>query len=179
MKLPSKNFIKQLLITLALLAVLLVADFCTWNAKNKIAASHSPSPSSQEALFIRNKEGHLVRFDVKLAVHQKDREQGLMHVTSLPDNEGMLFLFNKAETVSMWMKDTPLSLDMVFISADGTIVHIAPHTIPNSQGTISSLYPVQAVLEIKGGMAEKNALQKGDSVLGFSRFKTLIQDGLS
>ena len=93
------------------------------------------------------------------------RTQGLMHVADLPENEGMLFVFRSSRYVSMWMKNTVISLDIVFIKADGTIAHIHQDAKPLSLQSISSRNRVKWVLELKAGVAEKLSLRPGDKLV--------------
>ena len=93
------------------------------------------------------------------------RTQGLMHVTDLPENEGMLFVFRPPRYVSMWMKNTVISLDIVFIKADGTIAHVHQEAKPLSLQSIPSIYKVKWVLELNAGVAEKLSLKAGDKLV--------------
>ncbi|MEE8394039.1 MAG: DUF192 domain-containing protein, partial [Rhodospirillales bacterium] len=79
--------------------------------------------------------------------------------------QGMLFDFKKTQPVAMWMKNTLISLDMLFIAADGRIVGIARHTVPMSLKTIFSPAPVRGVLEIGAGISEKLGIGTGDRVI--------------
>ena len=103
-------------------------------------------------------------FDIWLAETPEEQEQGLMFVRDLPENRGMLFLSATPRVFNMWMKNTYIPLDMVFISKDGRIAKIAERTVPHSLDTISSDVPVAAILEIKGGEAARRALHRGDLV---------------
>jgi uncharacterized membrane protein (UPF0127 family) len=109
--------------------------------------------------------GGTQRFAVELAVTSEQRQQGLMFRERLPADAGMLFLYPAARSVSMWMKNTLIPLDMLFISDDGRILHIAERAIPGSTATISSLQPARAVLELNGGTAARLKIQVGDRVL--------------
>ncbi|WP_206202511.1 DUF192 domain-containing protein [Thioalkalivibrio sp. XN279] len=104
-------------------------------------------------------------FAVRLADTPETRARGLMYVTALEPDHGMLFDFGETRMVGMWMKNTPLSLDMLFITADGVIAKIAPETTPFSTGIVSSGRPVRAVLEIRGGRAAELGIMPGDRVL--------------
>jgi len=95
----------------------------------------------------------------------KKRTQGLMHVTDLKDNEGMLFIFNPPRHVSMWMKNTVISLDILFIKADGTIAHVYPEAKPLSLRSIPSIHKVKWVLELKAGVTEKLNLRPGHKLI--------------
>jgi uncharacterized membrane protein (UPF0127 family) len=103
-------------------------------------------------------------FDIWLAETPEQQEQGLMFVRDLPANRGMLFLAEQPRVFNMWMKNTYIPLDMVFIGKDGRIAKIAARTVPHSPAIISSDVPVTAILEIKGGEAARRALHAGDVV---------------
>ena len=94
------------------------------------------------------------------------REQGLMFVKSLAPGSGMLFLFGEAQYVAMWMKNTYVALDMVFIDAAGRITNIAADTRPLSLETLNSAGPVIAVLELPAGAAQRFGLRPGDRASG-------------
>lgn len=92
------------------------------------------------------------------------REQGLMFVRQLPNDTGMLFIFERPGPVAMWMKNTFIPLDMLFIDAAGRIIHIAERTQPHSLETIDSHGAVTAVLEIAGGECARLGIGPGDIV---------------
>ena len=104
-------------------------------------------------------------FAVELAATEAELNRGLMHRTELPEGRGMLFDFKRDQPLSMWMKNTPLSLDMIFISGNGAIVRIAENTTPFSTLTINSGGPARAVLEVIGGTARKLGISTGDRVV--------------
>jgi uncharacterized membrane protein (UPF0127 family) len=103
-------------------------------------------------------------FQVEVMREEADRAQGLMYRRSLAPDRGMLFDFGRVEPVSMWMKNTYLSLDMLFIRPDGTIARIAADTEPLSTRTISSGEPVNGVLELPAGTAARLGIKAGDRV---------------
>lgn len=102
--------------------------------------------------------------DVEVARDPASRERGLMYRRYMPENRGMLFDFGRSETVLMWMKNTYIPLDMIFISRDGKVTHIEANTEPLSQAIISSNGPAFAVLEVNAGVAQKLGLKDGDIV---------------
>jgi len=110
------------------------------------------------------------RFEVEVADDPTERAEGLMHRTSLADNAGMLFIYPKPQPVEFWMKNTPLSLDIVFVRQDGTIARIAENTVPMSEELIPSGEPVRAVLEVKGGTMRQLGIAAGDRVHNASYF---------
>lgn len=102
--------------------------------------------------------------DVEVAATPEKQAYGLMYRTSLPDTKGMLFPHKQPTELTMWMRNTYIPLDMVFIRADGTVHRIETRTEPLSERIISSEGPVSAVLEIAGGAAERMGLKPGDKV---------------
>ena len=103
-------------------------------------------------------------FHVEVARTPEEQKQGLMHRTSLPPDQGMLFVFGAPYKVSMWMKDTPLSLDMLFVDGQGVITQIAQNTVPESEAIIASEVPVYSVLELGGGTCSTYDIKAGDRV---------------
>lgn len=103
-------------------------------------------------------------FDVWIADTPARQEQGLMFVRDLPPGQGMLFPEKQPRPMSMWMKNTYIELDMVFIGEKGAIDQIIERARPLSLETLSSEKPVAAVLEIKGGDAARLGLKVGDRV---------------
>ncbi len=103
-------------------------------------------------------------FQVELALSDEQRARGLMYRRELPDGRGMLFDFRTDQMVNMWMQNTYISLDMLFIRSDGRISHIAENTTPESTRIISSNGPVRFVLEVIAGTARKYGIKPGDRV---------------
>ncbi|WP_321385731.1 DUF192 domain-containing protein [Rhizobium sp.] len=102
---------------------------------------------------------------VEYAVTTAEREQGLMGRTSLGPDEGMVFDFDRAQQAIMWMKNTPLSLDMLFVDEKGVVKHIASKTTPYSEQLIPSGGMVRYVIELNGGRAEALGIQNGSRFL--------------
>lgn len=103
-------------------------------------------------------------FMVEMARTNEQRATGLMYRKSLPEGTGMLFDFTPDQEVAMWMKNTYVSLDMLFIRADGRIHRIAENTKTESEAIIPSGGPVRAVLELVAGSARKYGIAPGDQV---------------
>lgn len=116
-----------------------------------------------QALEIATRTGVQV-FSVEMATTEKEKTTGLMYRKSLPDGQGMLFDFSPAQQISMWMKNTYISLDMIFIGPDGRIIRIAENTEPLSTRIISSQGLAKGVLEVIAGTAKKHGLAPGDRV---------------
>ena len=105
-------------------------------------------------------------FDIYLALDRKQQMRGLMHVRHMPEFTGMLFVYGDTNIHSMWMKNTFIPLDMVFIRADGTVASIATNTVPQSLKSISSIEPVNFVLELNAGVTERLHINT-DSIVYF------------
>lgn len=119
--------------------------------------------ASIQPLEIVTKNGVHV-FSVEMATTDAEREKGLMYRKELPDGKGMLFDFSPEQQISMWMKNTFISLDMIFIRADGRILRIAENTEPQSLAIISSGGLAKGVLEVIAGTAQKYGIVPGDRV---------------
>ena len=127
-------------------------------------AQTPPAQKALEKLTIATAGGEKI-FQVEVMRTMDERARGLMFRRYLPADRGMLFDFAVEAQVAMWMKDTFIPLDMLFIRKDGTISQIAENTEPHSTRTISSTEPVYSVLEINGGMAAKLGIKAGDKVI--------------
>lgn len=118
-----------------------------------------------QPLTIVTASGERHDFSVELALDPDQREQGLMYRKTMAPDAGMLFDFGEARAISMWMRNTLIPLDMVFIDDAGTITHIHEQAKPLSEAIISSQGPVKYVLELNGGEASRREIHKGDKVL--------------
>ncbi|NSX90919.1 DUF192 domain-containing protein [Agrobacterium tumefaciens] len=119
---------------------------------------------SSEPLTIETASGKTHDFVAELALDNAQREQGLMFRKSMPPENGMLFDFGEARDVAMWMRNTLIPLDMLFIARDGRITHIHENAVPHSEAIISSRGPVKFVLELNGGTAKRYGIKPGDMV---------------
>ncbi len=104
-------------------------------------------------------------YNIELAVSSEQRTRGLMFRKKMPRNYGMLFDFVRTQKVTMWMKNTVLSLDMVFMRVDGTIAHIVENTTPHSLDIISSRFPVRYVLELNAGETARAGMKPGQILM--------------
>jgi uncharacterized membrane protein (UPF0127 family) len=105
-------------------------------------------------------------FRVEMALTPEEHERGLMFRRELPEGQGMLFDFGYDQPVAFWMKNTYVSLDMIFIRGDGRILRIAERAEPLSERNIPSGGPVRWVLEVIAGTAKKFGIAAGDQVGG-------------
>jgi uncharacterized protein len=133
-----------------------VVAFCLLTPPGARAANVQP-------LEIVTKSGVQV-FSVEMATTDQEKETGLMYRKELADGRGMLFDFSPEQEVSMWMKNTFISLDMIFIRADGRILRIAENTEPQSTNIIPSRGLAKGVLEVIAGTARKYGIAPGDRV---------------
>jgi uncharacterized membrane protein (UPF0127 family) len=106
-------------------------------------------------IIIEAKKDACYRFDVYVASSREQQVRGLMHVRRLPEFSGMLFVYDQPAMLSMWMKNTYLPLDILFIRSDGTIANIVADTEPLSLNSIAATEPVTYVLELNAGVTEK------------------------
>lgn len=117
-----------------------------------------------EPLQIETRDGKIHEFIVELALDDGQRQQGLMNRKTMEIGRGMLFDFGRDREVTMWMKNTLLPLDMLFISKDGRITHVNENAVPHSESIISSRGAVRYVLELNGGAYKKFGMAVGDIV---------------
>jgi uncharacterized protein len=149
-----------------LVALLLLAIFgASWSGHTigpPTAQSEAP-PLSLETLEITT-TGGVRAFQIEVARTEEQQAKGLMFRTTLADDHGMLFPHDRPREVTMWMRNTYIPLDMVFILPDGTIHRIAERTEPLSEKIIRSQGDVAAVLELAGGATERLGIKAGDKV---------------
>ncbi|GAU84809.1 DUF192 domain-containing protein [Bosea sp. BIWAKO-01] len=126
------------------------------------AQQAAPATGLETLAIVGSGQRHVFQVEVMRTPDQRAR--GLMHRNYMPPDRGMLFDFGRVEPVAMWMQNTFIPLDMLFIRADGTVVRIAAQTEPLSTRTIPSGEPVLSVLEINGGIAAKLGIKPGDKV---------------
>lgn len=127
------------------------------------AGQGAPAAATEPLEIVSGDKRH--RFAVEVMRTPETRARGLMFRRSMPEDVGMLFDFERDQMVAMWMKNTYLPLDMLFIFADGRIHRIEARTEPESERTISSGVAVRSVLEINAGVAAKLGLKPGDRVI--------------
>ena len=112
-----------------------------------------------------DRAGTPLGFKVELAASPAEQSRGLMFRTELGDFDGMLFPSDPPEQRSFWMKNTPLSLDIIFVGPDGRITNIAANTVPYSLASVPSAGLASAVLELRGGRAAELGIVPGDRVI--------------
>jgi uncharacterized membrane protein (UPF0127 family) len=139
--------------------------------KEKDSGTVKPKGTSSE--FVFHKEGDLMlysdsvlikKLDMELAEDDAERAQGLMNRPWMEESQCMLFIMDKEERQSFWMRNTIIPLDIIFINADMQIVSIAKDTQPYSEKSIPSAGPAKYVLEVVAGFSDKYGLKAGDRV---------------
>ena len=125
-----------------------------------LASANGLSP-----LEIKTSDGRILRFTVELALTPEEQTIGLMNRSNLPADSGMLFDFGRDRPITMWMKNTLIPLDMIFVAADGTVLGIAERTVPMSLEIIPSPGPIRAVIEVNGGTSEHLKIHPGDHLI--------------
>jgi hypothetical protein len=120
--------------------------------------------ASSPRVVVETSAGARHAVTVELARTDAERARGLMHRASLPDDRGMLFLFDEMEEHPFWMKDTLLPLDMIFIDEEGRIVGIVERAAPRTTTARTVGVPSRFVLEVNGGWTGARGVRTGDRV---------------
>jgi hypothetical protein len=151
---------KRLLIRLALLVAIVAgpAPVLAQSAANFAVFEKS-------GLSVETADGGRHSFEVEVAETPDQRAQGLMFRQTMAAEAGMLFLFGGSEERAMWMKNTLIPLDMLFVDQGGKIVRIEQRTVPHSLRAIVSGQPVAAVLELNAGTTSRLKIKPGDRVI--------------
>lgn len=153
-----------------LLSLLLFLPACSPQA-----AEPAPSPAAQPGvhpvsglevarLTVTTPAGKTHAFRVEMARTPEEQARGLMFRTTMGADEGMLFPYDQPRVLSFWMKNTVLSLDIVFIGPDHRVINIADHAVPYSEASLSSTAPAIAVLELNAGRAAALGIVPGSKV---------------
>ena len=142
-------------------AILTVLTVIAWTA---VAGAQATAAFERTTLSIETAQGSH-EFDIELALAPAQQSQGLMFRRQLAADAGMLFYHRRDKVATMWMRNTFVPLDMLFVAADGRIVHIVERTVPQSLTTITAGKPVRAVLEVNAGTVRRLAIQSGDRLI--------------
>lgn len=135
-----------------------------WLAGPQAATAQEPVAFETAELTIETAKG-AHRFEVELAAGPEQKARGLMFRREMAADAGMLFVYRHDTVLTMWMRNTYIPLDMLFIAADGRIAHIVQRAVPQSDKTISSRARVRAVLELNGGTVRRLGIAVGDRVV--------------
>ncbi|CDM57602.1 MULTISPECIES: DUF192 domain-containing protein [Rhizobium] len=135
------------------------------------ALSQQPMTFDKEPLIIQTASGKRLNFTVEIADTNEQRQRGLMYRKEMADDAGMIFDFGVSRRVQMWMENTILPLDMLFVDSTGTIRSIKQNTVPYSQDIIDSMTEVKYVIELNAGVIAKLGIQPGDKVMSATTTK--------
>lgn len=142
----------------------------TFGCNDKQEPTETESPGVEfkkegEIYLTKSTGDTITNIEVELAESDYERETGLMNRHSMKDNQGMLFIFEEEAQRGFYMKNTYISLDLIFFSSDQQIVNIHEEAEPLNEETIPSREPAQYVLEINAGLSQLWNLQVGDSLI--------------
>lgn len=157
------------LIVLVILVILILSLSCT-REKNTGTAYEAKKDEPQfvregELFFIESETGDTIKnIAIEIADNDKERNQGMMYRSQMPDTAGMLFIYEQPREQSFWMKDTPLSLDILYVDANGEIVTLYKNTTPYSEKSIPSYKKAQYVVEVVGGFTDRYEISVGDKI---------------
>ncbi|QLG46182.1 DUF192 domain-containing protein [Costertonia aggregata] len=157
-----KNIFKIVAFSLVYVFVL---QSCSEKAK-KVIKTEPIVFEKEGKLYIYQKETDslLTTLDIEIAESEYETQTGLMYRESIEDYQGMLFVFSDEQMHAFYMKNTQFPLDIIYIKADSTIASFQKNAQPFNENSLSSQVPVQYVLEVNAGLAEKWGLEVGDKV---------------
>lgn len=163
---PWNDYIGSMKRFPVLIAILFAALVIPGGERNGASAQRMDNLTtfSRETLSIKSGE-KTHTFSVELALNSRQHAQGLMFRRHMAADAGMLFVYRREEPTAMWMKNTYIPLDMLFIARNGSVKRIAERTVPMSETVIPSGGPVVAVLELNAGTASRLGLKPGDRVI--------------
>lgn len=136
-------------------------------AKQGVVTPETTLPQPQTgtvATAVFSTQSGPVSFSIEIAQTDEERARGLMNRESLPENNGMFFIFPQTVEEKFWMKDTKIPLDLVFIDEGMKTVHIIENAVPDSTEMLASPQPYKYVIEVNGGIVAKKGIKIGDSV---------------
>jgi uncharacterized membrane protein (UPF0127 family) len=138
---------------------------CLSNVSSAVEPAHLLSGFDRTRIILIAENAPCVLFSVYVAASPEQRSQGLMHIKKMDEFEGMIFVYRQSVDIAMWMKNTLISLDMIFIRANRTISGVAANTVPLSTKTIYSGEPVSMVLELNAGQAARWGITSGGRII--------------
>lgn len=152
------------IIALSLIAIVLIWAAPDFNESTAAGVAQEKLLTVQVEIKSAGAAEPKVIVTAELTKTEQEQKMGLMFRKTMAENEGMLFVYDTPQVLTMWMKNTLLPLDMVFVGEQGTIVKIEEHTVPRTLTVLSSDVPAVAVLELNAGTAKAKDLQIGDYV---------------
>jgi uncharacterized membrane protein (UPF0127 family) len=134
-------------------------------------AAQQPMKFDREPLIIQTATGKKLNFTVEIADTNELRQRGLMYRKEMAEDAGMIFDFGSSRRVQMWMENTVLPLDMLFVDSTGTIRGIKENAVPYSEDIIDSVVEVKYVIELNAGATAKLGIKPGDKVMSATTTK--------
>lgn len=157
----------KLFSNIGIVILLIFSALYIWSSWEGDATSqfseHSASSQFDGKLEIKT-SNRALQFNYELASTPSQQSRGLMYRQSIAEDYAMIFSYNEAKPRNMWMKNTYIPLDMLFIDENNTISHIHTNAEPHSEDIISSQGPAKAVIEVKAGIVNKYGIKQGDLV---------------
>lgn len=136
------------------------------------AFAQAPMTFDKEPLLVQTASGKVLHFTVEIASTGEQRERGLMFRKEMADDAGMIFDFGTPRRVTMWMENTILPLDMLFVDNAGIVRHLKENATPYSEDIIDSMGEVKYVVELNAGIIKKLGIKTGDKVMSATTTKT-------
>lgn len=143
---------------------LVVIFFLSCKEENKTIVKTEQKFKKEGTLQIHKDSLEAISLDIEVAADEYERQTGLMHRSSLEENQGMLFIFEEESPRSFYMKNTYIPLDILFINAENKIVSFTENAEPADETSLPSNAPAKYVLEINGGLIERWGLEAGDEI---------------
>lgn len=168
----SRNSFAILLITLLVIAAIMAIYFYMKPSVKKPIASQSQTEFNKEGEFYFLSDASkdtIKKIDIEIADNSRDQQLGLMYRNYLPEDAGMLFIFEKDQPQSFWMRNTAISLDILFINSKKEIVTIQKYAVPYTDNAIPSYKDAKYVLEVNAGFVDKYNIKEG-SLIDFQQF---------
>ena len=143
---------------------LLTLQSCKKEKKNESISSKIEFKHEGNLSLLDNTNSVIKEIKIEIADNDFEQQTGLMYRKQMDDNKGMLFVFDKSEIKSFYMKNTYISLDIIYIDANKTIINIVKNAEPLNENSLFSDAPAKYVLEINAGLSEKWNIKKGDKI---------------
>ena len=153
------------LIALVVMLPLLAASFGQQSTNGSSISAGPQFKDDGQLVFLKHGTNATLKLiQIQIADNDDERAEGLMWRKFMPENEGMLFIFDDQEPLTFWMKNTYIPLDMVFADKSGNIVSIYPEATPLSEASIRSMKPAKYVVEVNGGFCATYGIIPGDKI---------------
>jgi len=168
-----KNNQKKIITSLTLFLIIIIVAYLlfikqnreeTLPQENNIALSTINFTKNGELTFLDRNNNLLAKIDIEIADTDEKRTQGLMFRSSMKENQGMLFIFERENFQAFWMKNTMIPLDMIFVNAKKEIVNIRRNARPYDLSSYTSTAPAKYVVEVNGGFCLRHGIKSGDRI---------------